>query len=70
MGYGNCCEWLYVHVIFKDEEVLPTILHDVLAEVLYEVGDGDGLAVLVVGGYCELVLPLVREEHLQAAPER
>lgn len=59
----------YVHVVVEYEEVLPAVLHDVLAEVVDEVGDGDRLAVLVVGGDGELVLPLVREEHLEAAPE-
>lgn len=57
-------------MVVQDEQLFPAVLHDVLAEVVYEVGDGDGLAVLVVGGDGELVLPLVREEHLEAAPEK
>lgn len=59
----------YVHVVIEHEELFPAVLHDVLAEVVDEIGDGDGLAVLVVGWDGELVLALVREEHLEAAPE-
>lgn len=59
----------YVHVVVEHEELFPAVLHDVLAEVVDEIGDGDGLAVLVVGWDGELVLALVREEHLEAAPE-
>lgn len=50
---------VYVHVVLEDEKLLPGVLHDVLAEVPYEVRDGHGLAVLVVGGDCELVKALV-----------
>lgn len=49
----------YVHVIVQNEQLLSVVFHDVLAEVTYEVGDGDWLAVLVVGGYSKLVLSLV-----------
>jgi hypothetical protein len=56
-------------VVVQHKELFPAVLHDVLAEVVDEVGDGDGLAVLVVGGDGELVLALVREKHLEAAPE-
>lgn len=57
-------------MVVQDEELFPAVLHDVLAEMVDEVGDGDGFAVLVVGGDDELVLPLVREQHLEAAPEQ
>lgn len=57
-------------MVVQDEQLFPAVFHDVLAEVVDEVGDGDGLAVLVVGGDGEFVLPLVREEHLEAAPEK
>lgn len=71
-GPGNregTMEEEYVHVVVQDEELFPAVLHDVLAEVVDEIRDGDGLGVLVVGGDDELVMPLVREEHLEAAPE-
>lgn len=56
-------------MVVEHEELLPAVLHDVLAEVVDEIGDGNGLAVLVVGWDGELVLALVREEHFEAAPE-
>jgi hypothetical protein len=58
-----------IHVVVQHKELFPAVLHDFLAEVVDEVGDGDGLAVLVMGGDGELVLTLVREEHLEATPE-
>lgn len=59
----------YVHVVVQNEELLPAVLHDVLAEMIDEEADGDGLAVLVMGGEGELVLPLISEQHLETTPE-
>lgn len=61
VGAGNAGDQLdvYVHVVLEDEELLSRVLHDVLAEVLYEEGDGHRLAVMVVGGDGELVKALV-----------
>lgn len=59
----------YVHVVVQDEELLAIVLHDVLAQVVYEVSDCHGAAMAVAGGNRQLVVALVREEHLQPAPE-
>lgn len=61
--------WLGVHshVVVKHKQLLPRVLHDVLAEVVNQVGYRDGLPVARHGGYVDLVLPLVREEHLKPA---
>lgn len=59
----------YVHVIVQDEELLAVVLHDVLAQVVDEVRDCHGAAMVVAGGNGQVVVALVREEHLQPAAE-
>lgn len=50
---------VHVHVVIEDEKILSAVLHDVFAQVLYEVGNGDSLPVLVVGGNVQFVYSLV-----------
>lgn len=47
---------------------MSRVLHDILAEVMDQAGDGRWLAVLVMSGDVELMLSLVGKEHLQPAP--
>lgn len=40
---------LYVHVVIQDEKLLAIILHDVLTQVVYEVSDCHGAAIVIAG---------------------
>lgn len=51
-------------MIVQDEELLAIVLHDVQAQVVYEVSDGHGATVAITGGNRYVVVALVREEHL------
>lgn len=46
-------------MLVQDEKLLPAVVHDVLAEVLYKMGDGGRLAVLAAGGHGDVVFALV-----------
>jgi len=58
-----------LHVTVQHEHLLSRILHDFFAEVMHQPSDGDRLSALVLCGHGEGVLALVREEHLETAPE-
>jgi len=62
----------YAHVAVEHEHVGPRVLHEVLAEVVDEEGNGGGLATRVGGGQVDCMSALVVEEHLEspAAEER
>lgn len=48
-----------MHVIIKDKKFLSVVLHDVLTQMRYKVGNGDSLAVRIMSGDGEFVYPLV-----------
>lgn len=54
-------------MIVEDEQLLPSIPHRVLAEVLYEISDGHGLVVFVDRRHDERMSALVREQHFQTS---
>lgn len=57
-----------LHVTVKYEHLLPGILHQLLTEIVDEPADRDWLPVRILSRDFNLMLALIREEHLQATP--
>ncbi len=55
------------HVVVEHEQIPPPVLHDLLTQVSDQGCHRHGLATWISSRQVELVLSLVREEHLQSA---
>jgi len=58
----------HVHVAVEDEKFLARVLHDMIAEVIYQKRNVGGMAVPGLGRKGHGVVPLVGKEHLEATP--
>lgn len=56
-----------VQVAIQHEKLFPGVLHDMLAQIVNEVGDCRRAAILVGGGHGQRMVALVCKEHFETA---